>query len=167
MKTKMFFGNQYVGSFKCDGRKMTKLQSIKAQVIRTTKRTLAIVAILQLAGWIGVGGYYYAKSNVAPVTLWAKQVVEIPVKEVSPVLERIAKCESGGVHTKDGQVIFNANTNKTVDIGKYQINSVWNKKATELGLDLTKESDNEQFALWIYENRGTEDWYSSKSCWSK
>jgi hypothetical protein len=60
-----------------------------------------------------------------------------------------------------------SNTNKSVDIGKYQINSVWFKKATELGLDITKEEDNEAMAYWIYENRGTGDWYSSQSCWSK
>jgi hypothetical protein len=60
-----------------------------------------------------------------------------------------------------------ANTNKTVDIGRYQINSVWNKKASELGLDLTIEADNEKMAYWIYENRGTGDWYSSEKCWKK
>lgn len=92
------------------------------------------------------------------------------IKEIEPtypVLDRIAKCESGGTHTRNGQVIFNGNTNKSVDIGLYQINSIWSKKATEMGLDLTKEVDNKKFALYLYKTHGTEPWYSSKACWNK
>jgi len=58
-----------------------------------------------------------------------------------------------------------ANTNGTVDIGEYQVNGFyWGKKASELGLDLTKEADNKKMAEWIYANKGTGDWYSQK-CW--
>ncbi len=96
--------------------------------------------------------------------------VEI-IKEVEgeyPVLQRIAKCESNNTHfDKNGQVLMRSNVNKTVDVGKYQLNSVWFKKATELGLDITKEKDNEKMAIWIYKNRGTNDWYSSANCWQK
>lgn len=167
MKTKIFYGNQHITSFNCDGKRYTRFGLIKMKVAQFIKRTIIVSLIVVIASYIATGSYFYAKSSISPVTVWAKSIVEVPIKEISPVLARIAKCESGGVHTKDGQVIFNANTNKTVDIGKYQINSMWNKKASELGLDLTKESDNEKMAMWIYENRGTGDWYSSQSCWNK
>ena len=166
-KTKVYYGRDIIGRFTCDGRLMTKFEAIRFQIVRTIKRSIAVSAVFVIAGWVAVGGYTYAKYNVAPVTLWAKETVEVPIKEVPPVLKRIAKCESGDMHYKNGQVIFNANSNGTVDRGRYQINSVWDKKATELGLDLSKEKDNESMAMWIYENRGTEDWYSSKSCWNK
>jgi hypothetical protein len=91
------------------------------------------------------------------------------VKGKTPVMDRIAKCESGNSHIdpKTGQVYMVANTNKTVDVGKYMINSVWHKKAKELGFDITKEVDNEKMAYWIYENMGTEAWVYSKHCWNK
>ena len=89
------------------------------------------------------------------------------IKELPPVMKRIAQCESGNKHYKEnGQVVTNANTNGTVDIGIFQINEkVWGKKAGELGLDLTKEEDNVKLAVWIFENFGSEDWYASRHCW--
>ena len=85
-----------------------------------------------------------------------------------PVLDRIAFCESGNKHLdKNGQVMLRGNTNKTVDVGVFQINSVWFSKATELGLDLTKEADNREFAKYLYTTRGTVDWIYSQKCWSK
>lgn len=90
------------------------------------------------------------------------------VEKESPVLDRISMCESTSSHyDKNGQVLIRPNTNGTVDIGEYQINSVWFKKATELGLDLTKPQDNKAMAMWIYKNRGTGDWSSSSKCWNK
>lgn len=102
------------------------------------------------------------------------QTVEaiVEVERPAAIMQRIAGCESQGsaklkgVHfDKNGQVLMRSNTNKSVDVGKYQINTVWFAKATELGLDITLEKDNEEMAMWIYKNRGTEDWYSSKACW--
>jgi len=71
-------------------------------------------------------------------------------------MARIAKCESGNSHyDKNGQVLIN----KSRDVGRYQINvQVWGKKATELGYDLYNEKDNEAFALWLFENKGSEPW---------
>lgn len=166
-KTKIYVGERYHGQFTCDGRKLTRMQAIGEQVVRATKGTLKVTAYFLLAVWISMGGFWYGKSEVKTKTIWAETIKEVPVKEIPPVLKRIAKCESGDMHYKNGQVIFNANSNGTVDRGRYQINSVWDKKATELGLDLSNEKDNEQFAMWLYENRGSEDWYSSKSCWNR
>ena len=130
-------------------------------------RLLRKVTILAFIAGL-VFGAFQLGTNMSGSTTYAVQekIVEVPKK--SPVLERIAHCESNNMHFgKDGQVVYNANNNGSVDVGRYQINSVWNKKATELGLDITKEKDNEAMATWIYENRGTEDWYSSKKCWQR
>ncbi len=89
------------------------------------------------------------------------------VEALAPVMERIAHCESSGTHTKNGQVIFKANTDGSVDIGLYQINSVHNKEASKLGYDLTNEKDNEAFALYLYHNYGTSPWSASAKCWNK
>lgn len=92
-------------------------------------------------------------------------VVEAESK-IAPIMQRIANCESKNQHfDKNGQVLMRSNTNRSVDVGRYQINTVWFAKATEMGLDITLEKDNEKMAMWIYENRGTGDWYSSQSCW--
>lgn len=119
---------------------------------------------------LSLGFGYMPEGYEPPVTSFVEvvQAEEIEVDPTAPILERIAKCESGGNHFgKSGQVLLSPNTNHTVDVGRYQINTVWFGKATELGLDITTEEGNYQMALWIFENRGTEDWYSSKHCWSK
>lgn len=92
----------------------------------------------------------------------------VPTQLDSPIMDRIAYCESSNSQfDSTGQVLVRPNTNHTVDIGKYQINSVWNKKATELHLNLFLEQDNKTMAYWIYNNRGTQDWLASYKCWSK
>ena len=105
-----------------------------------------------------------------PTTITKEVVKEVIVnQEIKyPVLDRIAQCESGNKHfDKNGQVMLRGNTNKSVDVGVFQINSLWFAKATELGLDLTKEKDNREFAVYLYTTRGTEDWVWSKKCWAK
>lgn len=184
----MFFGNQYVGSFKCDGDaqncikpkgktrtgryiqstriyKWARVQAMLA--IGMTKKCTIVASYIVVGAYIFTAGVLFAYNKIEPRTVWAKETIEVPVREVPPVMRRIAKCESGDTHYRNGQVIFNANSNGSIDRGRYQINSVWDKKATELGYDLANESDNEQFAMWLYENRGTADWYSSASCWNK
>lgn len=117
--------------------------------------------VVMAIGWLGAAFEMGAIFN--PVV--QAQLIK---EGTPPVLERIAKCESGNKHfDKNGQVLMRSNTNRSVDVGRYQINSVWFKKASELGLDITKEKDNEEMALWIYRNRGTGDWYSSQHCWKK
>lgn len=111
------------------------------------------------------GGFFYSTSTVTAST----KTIQMPV--ASPVLDRIADCESGNgkkgtaTHFRNGQVLIKPNTNGTVDVGKYQVNSVWFKKASDLGYDITKETDNKAMAEWIYLNRGTGDWYPSAKCW--
>lgn len=172
--TKLFFHGKrlkdvYVGA--------TKWEVIKYKVTRMVKRVIGTLAVGSAAAWLVFLGAAWG-SRVMPVTVYAEKRVEVPVSQASPVLDRIANCESGkrgkdgrGIagsasqFAPDGQVTIHVNTDGTVDIGKYGINKVWNAKATSLGLDLTKEIDNGAMAQWIYANRGTQDWYSSEKCW--
>lgn len=140
----------------------TWFQVLKWKMYRFFRKAM-IASMVVGAVW----GAFKIGTSLPGETTYAVQEKFVEVPRKSPVLERIAHCESNNTHYKDGQVIFNVNTNGTVDIGKYQINSVWNKKATELGLDLTKEKDNEAMATWIYENRGTGDWSASMRCWQR
>jgi hypothetical protein len=122
------------------------------------------VVILALAGTVQYFRWAY------PTEVVIEKVKEVIINQdiKYPVLDRIALCESGNKHyDKNGQVLMRGNTNKTVDVGKFQINSVWFPKATELGLDLTKEKDNEEFAKYLYTTRGTVDWVYSSKCWNK
>ncbi len=121
---------------------------------------LLIASTLILAG-ICIGRYIY------PHTVYQDKIVEKTVIQDSPILAKIAKCESTNLQTKDGQTVIHVNSNNTYDQGKYQINSIWNKEATKLGYNLAIESDNEAFARYLYNTKGTEPWYSSKACWSK
>jgi hypothetical protein len=121
-----------------------------------------------------VVGIFKLGSLLSPKVVYqeVQKEVVIEISLETPVLDRIAGCESQGNRNskgthfdKNGQVLMRSNTNRTVDLGKYQINTVWFSKATELGLDLTKEDDNKKMAEWIYYNRGTGDWSASSKCW--
>lgn len=107
-------------------------------------------------------------------------VVHLTKETVPPVMVRIAEAESLSNHycseelvrakmcasSELGQVLVKANSNKSIDVGKYQVNVFyWGKKATDLGLDIFKEKDNETMALWIYENYGTDPWSASSKNW--
>lgn len=125
---------------------------------------LALGALV-LLGWAVVLGGHLSPARI----VFAKQEVIKEVKGKASVMDRIAKCESGNSHVdpKTGQVYLVANSNKTVDVGKYMINTVWHKKAKELGFDITKEADNEKMGYWIYENVGTSPWSASSHCWQR
>ena len=162
-KTKLFFGNQYVESFNCDGRKFTKYQILKMKIKRFFKKLFFwFVVALIIAGVVQYFRWAYPMERIVEKEVIVNQEINYPV------LDRIAFCESGNKHyDKNGQVMLRGNTNKTVDVGRYQINSIWFAKATELGLDLTKEKDNEEFAKYLYTTRGTVDWVYSSKCWNK
>lgn len=139
-----------------------RFSSFKSAVRRSLVWSLKRLAVIMVG--VIIGAMHFSTSTVTAVN----EIVTVPVDPAYPVLERIAQCESGGKHFgKSGQVLLNANTNGTVDVGRYQINTVWFAKATELGLNVMDEKDNEKLAKWIYTNHGTEPWYPSKHCWNK
>ena len=151
--------------------------SEEKELKRLSRREFVKGAAIGAAG-VATGGVLASCATPTPETVIVKETVQVPkevIKEVkieAPVMDRIAGCESQGNrnskgthYDKNGQVLMRSNTNRTVDLGKYQINTVWFAKATELGLDLTKEDDNKKMAEWKYANRGTDDWSASAKCW--
>jgi hypothetical protein len=157
MKPKIFFmGRRINGRF----------DSFKARAKRAFRKTLegaAVVAVLALA--FAFGGAFYSTSTVTV----SADTVEAP----SPILDRIADCESGNgtagsaTQFKHGQVLISINTNGTYDEGKFQINSIHNADATKLGYDLFTEQGNTAYAHYLYANKGTGDWASSAKCWAR
>lgn len=100
--------------------------------------------------------------------VYVKEVSDVSDESPAAVMERIAKCESGGTHyKKDGTLVKNINKNGTIDVGKYQINSAWEAKARSMGMDIYLPEGNEQFAYWLYDQNAAEDWYPSRSCWQR
>ena len=168
MKTKIYAGRDLIGRFTCDGKVRTRLQRMVYEAKRATKGSIIVSGALCVGAWMFVLGGYFLP---AQVVFAEKEVVKVVKEDTgkAPVMDRIAKCESGNSHVdpKTGQVYMLANTNKTVDVGKYMINTVWHKKAKELGLDITKEVDNEKMAYYIYENVGTSPWGASLHCWNR
>jgi hypothetical protein len=167
-KTKIFFGNQYVESFNCNGKKYTKMQILKIKVKRFFKKLLFwSVVILSLALTVQYFRWAY------PTTITEEVIKEVIInQEIKyPILDKIALCESNNKHyDENGQVLVRGNTGSraSVDIGRYQINAMYHgKKATEMGLNLFDERDNKTFAIYLFETQGTEPWSASKKCWIK
>ena len=158
MKTKIFNGNQYRGSFSI--RWYNKWKNFKRNAIIFLKQgLLGLVAAIFLTGSFYLGGY------LNPVTKIEAMEVEVPSKDTPPIMKKIATCESNNSHyDKNGQVLIN----KSQDAGRFQINiPIWGKKAKEMGLDLMNEKDNETFAMWLFNNYGSTQWVHSSHCWNR
>ncbi len=138
------------------------MKNIEIKIFKGFKKGIFGFGILSLVGWSIVAGSHYI-----PQTVYAEKIVEVPSRELPPVLKKIMACEGKSQHAKNGQITYNVNNNGSIDLGIMQINSVHFALATKLGYDLTKEEDNIKFGQYLYFNFGTEPWYSSKSCWNK
>ena len=142
----------------------TRWEVVKYRVGRFFRKVFIVSGTLAvLIGAFYLGGFLNPTTNIKAVEV----IKEVKRQDIPAVMQRITACEAPKGHYENGQVLLRANKNGSVDVGKYQINSIWFKKASELQLDLSDEKDNETFALWLYENRGTEDWVWSKPCWQK
>ena len=158
--TKVFNGNQYITKFYVGH--LTKWQRFCRKFEKYAKRTIVIGGIITAIGWAYVGGIM-TKMATADT-----KIITVVSTSTPSVMQRIAQCESGNSqYNKQGQLLIHVNSDGSYDVGKYEINSVHNAEATKLGYDLTKESDNKAYAMYLYQNRGTGDWSSSSKCWSK
>jgi len=111
--------------------------------------------MLKLAKAFDSVGMYYDKGNFAD-TYKSLSDRDVPNKDIIR-LSAIAYCESGFKQTA-----YNGdNSNGTSDGGIFQINSIH-----KLSNRFDKDS-NISKALELYNKNGTNDWNSSKDCWSK
>lgn len=124
--------------------------------------TIVYIVFMVANFFIDRGEEKLAESNIVLPTVTREVKAE---DTIPPILKKIAVCESNNKHfDKNGQVLIN----KTQDIGRYMINvPIWGKKATELGYNLAVEKDNEAFALFLFQNYGSEPWYLVASCFKK
>lgn len=143
-----------------------RFDSFKAKVRRVI-RFIVRWSLISAAGYavFMIGGFV---NQASTVNADVPQTITVEKEMAAPVLDRIAKCESGGSQTaKDGQVVIHVNTNGTWDIGKYQINSIHGADATKRGFNLYTEEGNTAYAKYMYANLGTGDWSSSQGCWKR
>jgi hypothetical protein len=97
---------------------------------------------------------------------YVREVVEVE-EEPAVILEKIARCESGGTQfKKDGTLIKRVNNDGSIDFGKYQINDKRHEHiAAKLGMNIYTEEGNEAYAKYLFNQQGSEPWFPSKPCW--
>jgi hypothetical protein len=154
--------------------------SIK-DIFTATERYSMYVVMALWAIW-GISGFALLTTNATlqgvafarevyadymnPETSYEKTIVLIE-KDPVKVLEEVAKCESGARQYKqDGTIVFGINTNRTIDVGYYQINTSNEATARAKGWDIYTYEGNRAMALYLYEKNGLKDWNSSKHCWN-
>lgn len=93
---------------------------------------------------------------------WAQTVDKTSIPDAPAIMLDVAHCESG---TRQYDFPGHVLTSQTNDVGYFQINKSWRKKALALGYDIMTPEGNIGFALWLYHTRGLRDWSASKHCW--
>lgn len=156
----------------------TRFQVIKYKVGMFLVKTIKTTVGLTFGTAVMAGFFWAGQTNTTKIVM--ADPIEQP-KVIAPVLVRIARAESHNSHyctpelvkakmcakSEVGQVLVRSNNNKTIDVGRYQINVYyWGAKASQMKLNLFNEQDNETFAIWLYENQGTEPWSASKKNWN-
>ncbi|OGC82848.1 hypothetical protein A3D68_02605 [Candidatus Adlerbacteria bacterium RIFCSPHIGHO2_02_FULL_52_17] len=126
---------------------------------------------IALAFSLALGGQGSLQEDVPRILLMpAAQTVEQYTRDYfadEPVLADIAQCESHFKQfDKDGS-IHRGRVNKS-DLGIMQVNEYYHGKTAErLGIDLYTIQGNLAYARYLYEQKGTGPWISSKPCWGK
>lgn len=99
-----------------------------------------------------------------PITL--EEYVKEYFKE-TPILAKIAKCESGFRQVGSDGMVLRGIVNKS-DLGLLQVNEYYHgERASDLGYDLTTVNGNLAYAQYLYDKEGTQPWSASKKCWNK
>ncbi len=129
-------------------------------VVKTlSKGSISLMAVFSLVGWSYLSGVHtsIARADIQPSIVRVTKPQEFP-----PFLKRICFAESGGRQfNKNGSVIRGI-VDKS-DIGVCQINERYNNDlARKLGYDIYTEEGNKAFALYLFNNRGTQPWNASK-----
>lgn len=85
----------------------------------------------------------------------------------APVLADIAKCESTYRHfDNNGQPLKNSHGSSA--IGVMQIMASYHEEpAKAMGYNINSLQGNLEYAKYLFEQKGTQPWASSKKCWSQ
>ena len=146
------------------GKKIAKVKLAEIKKVTTTwgekiMRNAIIVSmavfLTTFAGSIFIDKFAEAAQSPTYVEVQGKQ-------SIPPVLQRICTAESGGKHfNSKGRIISHKNTDGTTDWGVCQINSTHIEQAKKMGLDIMKEKDNKEFALYLFNTQGSVPWRAS------
>jgi hypothetical protein len=124
------------------------------------QRYLMYVVMFLWAVW-GISGFALLTTNATlqgyafAKEVWAdyqnpsydKEIIVVTEKDPVKVLEVVAQCESGKKqYHKNGTLVFGINTNKTIDVGYYQINTANESLARSKGWDIYTEEGNRAMA---------------------
>ncbi len=151
MKTNKWFGNQFRSSLYI--RVKRGLGSVVGGYVKIASM-LTLVYVVALLG---------AKYLNVPVYAEVQTIKEVHIQpDFPPFLKKICNAESGGRQfNKDGSVVRGI-VDKS-DIGICQINERYNNDlARKLGYDIYTEEGNKAFALYLFNNRGTQPWLASQ-----
>lgn len=97
------------------------------------------------------------KYKVLGWTATKEEVKLAVIDEFGKDFAKIVECESGfNLKAK------NINKNKSVDSGLFQINSVHNKNAQKLGIDLSTIQGQFEYARYLIDKNGYRDWVCKK-----
>jgi len=158
--TKIYYGRDLIGRFTCDGKKYTRFQLLVLKIKRALKRVIIVSAVICLVLWgIVAGATYFPRVDIVE----AQVIKEVGIKfEDIPMLVRICKAESGGQQFKKNGDVVRGLVNPS-DIGYCQINEyINNDEARRLGYDIYTEQGNKDYAVYLFLNKGTRPWDSSK-----
>lgn len=164
-KTHIFFGNQHVESFNCNGRVLSKTRMFFLKLGESVKRIMLALGFVSVVAWaVYIGG----KINTNTVYADKEVIKEVGIKfEDIPMLVKICKAESGGKQFKANGDVVRGMVNPS-DIGYCQINEyINNDEARRLGYDIYTEKGNKEYAVHLFLTRGTEPWNSSRHLWCK
>ena len=173
-----FYGNQYIGN---TWRTFKLVLSgtwigIKEMVRNPGKVALAILVLGQSFAAFTISAQphllsiqsAWADLTSTDETKYVREVViETPTEESVVILEKIAKCESGGKQFyPNGTLVKRINNDGSIDFGKYQINDKRHEHiAAKLGMNIYTEEGNEAYAKYLFNQQGSEPWFPSKPCW--
>lgn len=172
--TKIFYGNQYVSKFNCDGKRYTKWQIFK---IKTKNFFKKVLKLLILAGIIYAIIYvffpcYKEVDKIIKVDNLATKVETLK----GEVLDTLRTCESSGASEADGLLVYDSN--KQVSIGLYQFQKktviyyyktlygkeINGKEAIEIALDYDLSRKLANDIIFTEKNgKGIDNWLNCKN----
>jgi len=83
-----------------------------------------------------------------------------------PIMHFVASCESGRIHREKGKLLPNRLGSSSK--GAFQVLMSKHKETmNKMGLSPNKDKDYFKYVKYLFEKRGTKDWYMSEHCWGK
>jgi len=159
-------------------RLVTRVLQLSDRLIIRLATTGLLVAHMSVAGASGapadaqheVKAEHAQKEEVAvEETTTAPQTTREKVKsyfEDTPILYRVARCESRWRHYDGDGSVLRGNVNAN-DVGVMQINERYHlQTAKSLGYNIYTLEGNMKYAQYLHRTQGLQPWSASRECWS-